>query len=287
MVIQLHFVGEKGCRPAVCRLSDCGIVQCFHHAAQDIGKICIALRKLGTQGQQLGSGTRLQGTHQRGNFISTNHPKHGHHIGLLELAPTKGNGLIRQAQRVAHAALSRASNDLQGVVLKIHRLGGQYVCDVINDGLACHVFELKLQAPRQHGHRDFLGVCGGQQELHMLWWLFQGFQQRIKAGNRKHMNFVYQIDLVAAASRHVLGVFQQLPSIVDPGTRGGVYLDEIDKAILFYLGTDRACPAWRGTHALLAIQALGQNSCDGRFAHTPGSSEQIGMMQTIVIEGVG
>ena len=120
----------------------------------------------------------------------------------------------------------------------------------------------------------------------MLWWLFQGFQQRIKARNRKHMHFVYEIDLVAAASRHVLGVFQQLPSVVNTGTRGGIHLNEINKSILFYLDADRAFPAWRGTHALLAVQALGQNSCNGRFAHTSGSSEQIGMMQTVVIEGV-
>ena len=121
----------------------------------------------------------------------------------------------------------------------------------------------------------------------MLWRLFQGLQQRIKAGNGEHMDFVDQIDLVAASSRHVLGVFQQLPGVVDPRTRGSIHLNKVDKAILFYLGADGTDSAGGGTYALFAIQTLSQYSRDGCFAHAPGSGKQIGMMQTIVIESVG
>ena len=150
-------------------------MQGLHHATEDIGKICITLSKLGTQRQQLVRGARLQGTHKRCDFIPADHPKHGHHITLLQLTTTKGNGLIGQAKRVTHAALSRARNNLQGVVFKIHAFGVKYIGDVINDGLAGNVLELKLQAARQHSHWDFLGVCSSQQELHMLWRLLQGF----------------------------------------------------------------------------------------------------------------
>ena len=38
---------------------------------------------------------------------------------------------------------------------------------------------------------------------------------------------------------------------------------------------------------MFAIQALGQNSRNGCFADATGSGEQIGVMQTIVIEGMG
>ena len=101
------------------------------------------------------------------------------------------------------------------------------------------------------------------------------------------MHFVYQVDLVAAPSRHVLGIFQQLSGVIDPSTGGSIHLNEINKAILFYLNANRTLAARGGTHALFAIQALGQNSRNGCFADATGPGEQIGVMQTIVIEGMG
>ena len=127
---------------------------------------------------------------------------------MLKLALTKGDGLISETQGVAHAALSRARNDAQCVVLKIHAFGVQHFSDVIDNRLSGNVFELELQAPRQHGHWDFLWICSGQQELYVLWRLFEGLEQRVKTGNGEHMHFVDQVDLVAAAGRHVLGVLQ-------------------------------------------------------------------------------
>ena len=52
------------------------------------------------------------------------------------------------------------------------------------------------------------------------------------------MDFINQVDLVATTSRHVLGVFQQVPSIVYTSTRGGIYLNEINKPVLFHFQTN-------------------------------------------------
>ena len=49
------------------------------------------------------------------------------------------------------------------------------------------------------------------------------------------MDFVDEIDLKAAAGRRVLDVVQQIAGIFDFGSRGGVNLNQIDKAPLFNL----------------------------------------------------
>ena len=69
----------------------------------------------------------------------------------------------------------------------------------------------------------------------MLWRLFQGLEKRVKTRDGEHMHFVNEIDLVAATRRHVLGVFQQISGVINPGSGGRVYLDQVDKAIFPHL----------------------------------------------------
>ena len=49
------------------------------------------------------------------------------------------------------------------------------------------------------------------------------------------MHLINEIDLVAATRRHVLGVFQQISGVINPGAGGRVNLDQVDKAIFPHL----------------------------------------------------
>ena len=146
--------------------------------------------------------------------------------------------------------------------------------------------EAELQAARQDGHRQFLRIGGGEQELHMGRRLLQRLQQRVERVRGEHVHFVDQIDLVAATAGRVLHVFQQLTGILHLGAAGGIHLDQIDKTAFADFLTGGTNAARAAADAFLAIEAAGQDAGDGGLANTPGTGEQIGVVQAILIERV-
>jgi hypothetical protein len=81
-------------------------------------------------------------------------------------------------------------------------------------------------------------------------------------------------------------LLQQLAGVLHLGARGGVDLDEIDKAALVDLRARTAGTAGRRTDPGFAVQRLGEDARNGGLADTAGAGEEIGMVQAIVIEGV-
>ena len=100
--------------------------------------------------------------------------------------------------------------------------------EVRNNLLWLHIFEVELQAPRQHGRGQLLRIGRGQEKHGMGRRLFQSLQQRVEAVVRQHMHFVNQIDLVARSRRGVLHVLKQFPRIFNFGLRCRIHLDQVD-----------------------------------------------------------
>ena len=100
------------------------------------------------------------------------------------------------------------------------------------------------------------------------------------------MHFIDQIDFVATARWRVLHIVEQLTHIVDTSARGGIHFNQINKPSFVNLITGRTLTTGNRANASFAVEALGENSRDGSFAHAPGTSEQVGMVQAIVIEGI-
>ena len=99
------------------------------------------------------------------------------------------------------------------------------------------------------------------------------------------MHFIDQVHLVSTTHWHVLRVFQKFTGIVDPGSRGGVNFDEIEKAAFADIDASGTNQARTGRHAIgFAIQALGQNSGNSRLPDTARTGEQIRVMNPIMIE---
>ena len=150
----------------------------------------------------------------------------------------------------------------------------QDVAHALGDQRHRQALQIELQAARQHGHGQLLRIGRREQKLHMRRRLLQGLQQRVERVAREHVHFVDEIDLVAAARGRVLHVVQQLARVIDLGARGGVHLDQIDEAPGIDLAARRAFPAGLGAHALLAVQALREDSRDGRLADAARAGEQ-------------
>ena len=80
------------------------------------------------------------------------------------------------------------------------------------------------------------------------------------------MHLVDEVHLVAAAGRGVLHVVQQFARVIDLGARGGIDLDQIREAARIDLPAARAGAVRLRRHALLAVQALGEDARDGGLA---------------------
>ena len=100
------------------------------------------------------------------------------------------------------------------------------------------------------------------------------------------MHFVDQIDLEAPTARRILHVVEQLTGVFDLGAAGGVHFDQVDETALIDLPTHRTGATRRGADAGFTVQALGDDSRDGGLAHAASAGEQIGMVQTLAVQGV-
>ncbi len=156
--------------------------------------------------------------HQLHHLLAIHRTEHGARIHLAHFAfATECQQLVEQRQRIAQRTIRRGGDQTQR-----RRLGSdpfllEDVGESRGDGGNRQPLQVELQATRQHRHRQFLRIGGGQQELHMRWWLFQRLQQRIERMRRQHVHFVDQVDLVAAAARQVLHVVEQVARVVDLG----------------------------------------------------------------------
>jgi hypothetical protein len=96
-----------------------------------------------------------------------------------------------------------------------------------------------------------------------------------------------QVDLGAAARRHVLGVFDQAANVVDAGVAGGVNFQQIDETAGIDVHAGAALAARFRALPALAVQALGKDACDGGLADATGAGEQEGVMHAPGLQRVG
>ena len=66
----------------------------------------------------------------------------------------------------------------------------------------------------------------------MLRWLFQGFEQCIKAVCRQHMHLINQVHFITTLAWRIRDIIKELARVFNFGTRGGINLDQIDKTPL-------------------------------------------------------
>ncbi len=69
---------------------------------------------------------------------------------------------------------------------------------------------------------------GGEDELGMLRWFFEGLQQRVEGTGREHVNFVDDKNLEARFVRQVADVFAELANIIDAGIRGAIDFNDVE-----------------------------------------------------------
>jgi len=234
------------------------------------------------QRHAVAGGQRLDDAHPMTAVDRTQHLAHG---GLAEVAAGVGDGLVGERQRVAHRAARATRQQPQRRILERHRFGVQHCLQVLEDGFGGHRPQVELQAAAQHRHRHLLRIGGGEHELQVLGRLLERLQHRVEGGRREHVHLVDHVDLEAPHHRLVDGLIEQLADLVDTAVRRRIELDGVDVA------AGAAHATWRGGDAAQAVgadavQALGQDARDGGLADAAGAGEQVGVVQTLLRQGI-
>ena len=257
--------------------------QVFEHVAK--------IRRIGRQRldalHQRGAVAGAQGLEQATDLATVDGAEHGDHGRLAQLAAGVGDGLVEQGQAVAQAAVGGARQQFDRGRLRGDALGFQDALHLPGDLAQFEPAQVELQAARKHRHRQFLRVGGGQQELHVAGRLFKRLEQRIERALGQHVHFVDQVDLGAAARRHVLGVVDQFAHVVDAGVAGGVDLEQVDVAAGVDVHAGAALTAGFGTAAAFAVERLGEDAGDGGLADATGAGEQEGVVHLAGFQGIG
>ena len=253
-----HFFQRGGCAEALQPQA----VNRFHHG------FAVALRQRFNQGKHMGA------TH------GTQHLAHG---GFLQLAVTKGNGLVGQAQRIAHGAPGCPGQQAQGQRFGGHTFGLQHGSQVLKYRFGGHGPQVELQTTAEHGDRHFLRIGGGQHKFQVFGRLFQRFQHGVERRVGQHVHLVDHEDLEAPLHRLVHRLLQQGLHLVHAPVAGGIQFGVVHKAAAVDVGACRAHATRRGGDAALpvwphAVQRLGQNARHRGFAHPPCAGEQVGMV---------
>ena len=257
------------------------------HGLQNARPIGRKFRQRRDFGHQCSAVTCRQRRQQRTDAGLVDRAQHGGHRSIGELTAGVRDRLVQQRQAVTQAAIGRAADLAHRTGLDRNPFGVQDLLHLPADLVFIQALEIELQAPRQHGHRQFLRVGCRQQEFHVPRGLFQRLQQGVERGLREHVHFVDQVHLHPAARGHVLGVVDQVTDIVHAGVGGGVDLQQVDEPAGVDVQARVALPAGIGGRALLAIERFGEDPRDRGLAHPAGAGKQEGMMDPAAVERVG
>ena len=123
-------------------------------------------------GEQIGAVLVGGGLQQGIKVALVDGADHLAHVGFGYAARTHGDGLVEQAERVAHGACGGTAEQGEGGGFVGDLFAGQNVRKVLRYLLGSHVAQHELQAAAEHGNGDFVRVGGGEDEFDVLGRLF-------------------------------------------------------------------------------------------------------------------
>ena len=155
---------------------------------------------------------------------------------LLHLPVARGDDPVEDGQRITHGALARLGHQPQAAGLGFHALLFADVLEAPFDEAHGDEAEGKDLNTALDGVRHVLEFRGGQHEDGVGRRLLDDLQQRVEGLGAEHVDFVDDIDPVAAEGRAGLRLLPQGPGIGHGGPAGGVDLDDVQVLIRLLRG---------------------------------------------------
>ena len=190
---------------------------------------------------------------------------------------TEGDDLIKKGIGISHRTGGLSGDPEEGVVVRLDALVVSCCGEAFFDEIQTDELEEELLAAGTDRRRHFLQFGGCENEDHVGRRFFQRFEQRVERADRKHVDFVDDVDLVAAGLGRKEHFVLDLPDIIDPGVAGSVDFNDIDAVAGFDFDAVAAHPARFGGRTFIAVQGTGKDSGSGGFSHSAGTAEEIRM----------
>ena len=190
--------------------------------------------------------------------------------------------LVQQTQRVAHAAVGEARDQLRRVGAQVEALlfrdGGEIVRDARNVDAA----EAVPLAAGQDRRGDLLQLRRRENEHQVRRRLLQNLQQRVEGRGREHVHLVHDVHALFDRRGREDGFFPQGAHVVHAVIRGRVQLHHVHDRPLADAAAGGAGAAGVPVHGVLAVDGLGEDARAGGLAGAAGADEDIGMGKAVV-----
>ena len=141
-----------------------------------------------------------------------------------------GDQLVEQAERVASGAAASAHHQRQHAGLDLDALFVDDRRDVVEQHARRDEPERIVVRARSDRADDLLGLGRREDELDVLWRLFDDLQQCVEAVLRDHVGLVDDVDLEAVAGRADGRALTQVAGVVDTTVAGSVDFDHVDRS---------------------------------------------------------
>ena len=112
---------------------------------------------------------------------------------------------------------------------------------------------------------------GGEHEIDMFGWFFQGLQQCVEGLGGEHMDFVYDDNLVSGRSRKKTDFFLELTDFLDAAVGGAVDFMQVECCSPHDIKAGTAMITGNTAGPVLAVDGLGHDPGEGGFAHSAKS----------------
>ena len=147
------------------------------------------------------------------------------------------------------------------------------------EGLASDRVEIEALGPAADGVEQLVGLGGGEDEDHVLWWLLQSLEQGISGRLGEHVSLVQDVDptRVEPGGDRRDGE-THLPDVLDRVVRGGVEFHDVERGAFGDPHTGQALVVGGAVSApFLAVESLGQDPSGGGFSRSAGAGEEVGV----------
>jgi len=131
-----------------------------------------------------------------------------------------------------------------------------------------------------------MGFGGSQNKDNMWWGFFKGLEQSIGGFLGKHVDLIYDIDLVMGLVWSVVDPLAEISNIVNAPIAGSINLYHIQSPTLGYCLADVASVARFTLTVSKAIYRFSQNAPGAGFPCSPWATEKIGVRHPTTAQGI-
>jgi len=177
--------------------------------------------------------------------------------------------LIKQRQRVTHAALRGAGNRRRSRRRKREALGGRNLAQTTTDQLRAHRPKLELLAAREDGGRNLEAFGRGKYPEDVRGGLLDCLEKRVEGRFREHVNLVHNDDPEPVPGRMVAKQLLELTDVINAGVGGRIHLNHVEARSVCDFPARDALAAGLGGRSLRTVDGLGEQPCGGGLANAP------------------